>query len=218
MRSRYLTNGIRGMQPHEMLEILMYHAIPRADTNPLGHALLDRFGSVSGVLSASPQELAQVPGMTENAVTMLMYLRDLYCYAEADRLRGCPLDSFAGCCELFARLYQFESRRLVRAVFLDDRLRLISSEILLSGGIGELAELPVTAIASRAAAAGSQTVIISHNHRTMPAKPSKEDIAVTRHLVPKLRQQGIQLIDHIIIGVHDALSLREAGVFMGLEE
>ena len=122
MRERYLRGGLSGLEPHEMLEMLLYHAVPRADTNPTAHALLNTFGSLSGVMSAPPTALRKVDGMTDNAVTMLLFLRDYFRTLHAERLTGTPLDSFAAVKAFFSEIYAFDSVETVRAALLDQKL------------------------------------------------------------------------------------------------
>lgn len=217
VRERFIRAGLHAFQEHEKLEMLLFHAIPRADTNPIAHALLERFGSVHAVLTASPTALKAVPGMTENAVVMLLFLRKFYSEAEADRFMGCPLDSFVRSKAFFQHVYAFEERELVTAAFLDDKLCLIGCETLSEGSTTRVT-VPEEQLSERAFALHSNTVILAHNHPKGTALPSKEDISVTRLIVPRLRRIQIELVDHIIIGEHDAVSLRERGVFMGLEE
>ena len=81
LRERYLTQGLEGFQPHEALELLLFYAIPRRDTNLLAHQIIDRFGSLDAALSASPQELAQIDGVGESAAALISLLRPMLALA-----------------------------------------------------------------------------------------------------------------------------------------
>ena len=90
MRQRARETDMRGFQPHEVLEFLLMYAIPRRDVNPLAHKLIERFGSLSGVLDARPEELMQVPGVGENAATLLSSLVSVFSAYQRDRWRKRP--------------------------------------------------------------------------------------------------------------------------------
>ena len=216
MRERFLKTGLIGYQPHELLEILLYYGIPRVDTNPVAHALLECFGSLRGVFSAEPDQLKQVQGMTEPAVCLITLLRAMYVYDAEEQLDGVPMESFAKICEYFSALYRFEQREVVRAAFLDRNLRLIACEVL-GEGHPSASEFSVRRLIERAGAAGSSVAVLAHNHPHGNAVPSDADIAVTRQLAEMLAKSGISLADHVIVGDGEAVSLREYGVFMGLD-
>ena len=216
MRERFLKTSLNGYQPHELLEILLYYGIPRVDTNPIAHELLNTFGSLRGVLSAEPDQLKRVRGMTEPAVCLITLLRAMYEYDIAEQNTGKELASFATFCDYFAELYRFEQREVVRAAFLDEHLHLLECAVI-GEGHPSAAELSVRRLTERAYAAGSNVVVLAHNHPQGSAAPSDTDIAVTRQLAGVLQACGISLVDHIIIGGGEAASLREAGVFMGLD-
>lgn len=216
MRERFLKSNLYSFQPHEMLEMLLYHAIPRADTNPVGHALLDRFGSLHGVLSAEPTALKSVPGMTDNAVVMILFLRQFYTEAVSEHFTGQPLDSFGGAKSFFQQIYAFEANEVLRVLFLDDNL-CIKRLATLREGFKNAVTVPVRQVSELSFAERSKTIVMAHNHPNCTCEPSDEDIAVTRHLVRVFRGMEIDLIDHIIVGWNGAYSLRENGVFLGLD-
>ena len=216
MRERFLKTEQQGCQPHELLEILLYYGIPRVDTNPIAHELMNRFGSLHSVLSADPDQLKQVRGMTETAACLITLLRAMYACDAEESYQGVPMESFAGICDYFARLYRFERRETVRAAFLDKHLKLLSGEIIGEGHPTGSA-FSVRRLTERAHAAGSNVIVLAHNHPHGSAAPSDTDIAVTRQLAETLRSCGISLADHVIVGDGEAVSLREYGVFMGLD-
>lgn len=216
MRERFLNSDGSSWQPHELLELLLYYGIPRVDTNPIAHELIENFGSLRGVISASPEELRRVRGMTEPAAILIALLRTMYEYDAAERGLGVKMESFAGMCDYFEALYRFAEDETVRAAFLDDRLRLLGCEIIAEGQPDQTPVF-VKRIAEAAYSFGSTVVVLAHNHPLGSARPSSEDIASTRHLTELLNAQGISLVDHIIAGTDRTISLREAGAFLGLE-
>ncbi len=216
MRRRYLETGFSGFQPHEVLEMLLYYGIPRRDTNEIAHKLLDRFGSLHGVLSANPQDLMQEPYISENAAVLITMFRAVLQYDAAAQVAGMVLDNYSKVCKFFTDLYLFEEREVIRAALLDEKLRVMRCEIV-SEGHPSAAQMTVRQLTELAYRANCNTMILAHNHPRGSAKVSSEDIAATRHLVPILMQCGITLVDHVVVCGDKAVSMREQGVFMGLE-
>lgn len=216
MRRRFLEIGLNGFQPHEVLEMLLYYGIPRRDTNEIAHNLLNRFGSLHGVLSADPQDLMQEPYISENAAVLLALFRAVAQYDAGEQVIGTELDNYRKVCKFFIDLYLFEEREVVRAALLDEKLRVLRCEIV-SEGHPSAAQMTVRQLTELAYRTNSNTMILAHNHPRGTAKISGEDIAATRHLVPILLHCGITLIDHVVVSGDHAVSMREQGVFMGLE-
>ena len=216
MRQRYLESGFTDFQPHEVLEMLLYYGIPRRDTNEIAHRLLERFGSLHGVLSANPQELKQEPYISENAAVLITMFRSVLQYDAEAHIAGAVLDNYRKVCKFFADQYLFEEREIIRAVLLDENLRVLRCEIV-SAGHPSASQMTVRQLTELAQRAGSNTMILAHNHSHGPAKISGEDIAATRQLVPSLLQAGITLVDHVVVCGDTAVSMREQGVFLGLE-
>ncbi|MBR3269558.1 MAG: RadC family protein [Oscillospiraceae bacterium] len=215
MRERYLKSGLNGFQSHEILEMILYYAIPRKNTNPTAHALLQRFGSLEKVFAAEPGELEKVPGMTENAALMLRMMRDLYQMQTAEDQQKTALDSGQRACDFFRRLYRFEQREIVRLAFLDENLYLKKC-IVLSEGHPTAATVSVRDITEAALAESCNIVILAHNHPNGTASPSDTDISTTRCTAQALLKNGIILSDHIIVGTDKTRSLRECGTFLGI--
>lgn len=216
MRKRYQQTGFTGFPEHEVLEMLLYYCIPRRDTNELAHALIDKYGSLHAVLCADAAELQQFPYITENAAVYLTMFRSVYLYDVQQQMTGVILDDFRKSCDYFAEMYQYETKEIVRMAMLDEKLRVIRCEIV-SEGHPTAVGLTVRRITELAYSAGCNTVILAHNHPRGSAAISPEDIAVTRHLVPILRQCAVALADHIVVGDKSAVSMREYGVYLGLE-
>ena len=216
MRKRFLATGFAGFPEHEMLEMLLYYCIPRRDTNEIARALIEKYGSLHAVLCADAAELQQFPDISENAAVYLTMFRAVYQYDVQNQMTGAVLDDFRKCCDFFAELYQYDTREIVRIALLDEKLRVIRCETV-SEGHPSAAQITVHRITELAYSAGSNTVILAHNHPRGTASISPEDIAVTRHLVPILRQCAVSLADHIVVGENEAVSMREYGVYLGLE-
>ncbi|MBR4201257.1 MAG: hypothetical protein IKQ91_08315 [Oscillospiraceae bacterium] len=216
MRARFCATGFSGFQPHEVLELILFYGIPRKDTNEIAHRLLERFGSLHAVLSAKPEDTEQITGMTHNAAVLLSVFREVYRFDADERLNGTVLNSYSKVCDFFAELYRFEETETVRAAMLDENLRVIRCEIIAEGH-PSAAQFTVRQLNDAAFRAHSNLLVLAHNHPSGSAHISPEDIAVTRHLTEILRKSAVTLVDHILIAGDRAVSMRETGVFMGLE-
>ena len=215
MRDRFMKNGLEGYQPHEVLEMLLFYAIPRRNTNPLSHRLLEQCGSLHGVISANPDMLKQVPEMTEPAVVFLTFIRALLDYDLNEQFVGKPMDTFDAVRTYFVSCFRFERNEVVRAALLDDRLRLVQC-VKVSEGHPSAAEISVRKLTELSLHTGCNVLILAHNHPKGTAEPSEADIAVTRSLAQALQLSGIRLVDHIVVGENNAVSLRECGGFLGI--
>lgn len=216
MRKRYMETGFEGFQPHEVLELLLYYGVPRKDTNEMAHQLIDRFGSLHGVLSAHPAELRQVSGVTQNAAVLISLTRAVYSFDICDRLNGVVLDTYQKVCHYFAEIYQCEVKEVVRLALLDQELRVIRC-VEIAEGHPTAAQMSVRRIAETMYRNNCNIAVLAHNHPLGTTKISAEDISVTRHLAAILEKSSISLVDHVIVAQGQAVSLREAGVFLGLE-
>ena len=120
MRERVRKHGFEGFAEHEILEYMLFHVIRRGNTNELGHALLDTFGSVSEVFRASYDELLQVPGIGPACADYIIYLRELYLALDRYSTEGASLRTPEERCAYFLRKLDFEQEEMLVAVCLDD--------------------------------------------------------------------------------------------------
>lgn len=212
LRRRALETDMQGFQPHEVLEFLLTFAIPRKDVNPLAHALIDRFGSLSGVLDAKAEELAQVPGMGENAAALLASLVNIWAFYQRDRWGERPrlaTRRMAGeyCTAMFAR-QKTESMVLV---CLDVHKAVLATETLMRGTVDET-PLYMRGVVECALRHRAHSVLLVHNHPSGQLDPSPGDIAVSAQVKSALETVEIQLLDHIIVAGARYASLSQMGL------
>ncbi|HSK69424.1 MAG TPA: DNA repair protein RadC [Candidatus Limnocylindria bacterium] len=212
LRERFERAGLDGFAPHEALELLLTYAIPRRDVNPLAHRLLERFGSLSRVLEASPGELRAVEGVGENAAALISVLLPL-------------LRMYRGELALRARDAAGEESPLARAkallmgetverflmFALDARGRVITHAFVSSGDDAETAVYP-RLIARELLRVGAFSCVLAHNHPSGLARPSRADVDMTTALQAALEPLGIRLHDHIVVAGDEAFSFRQGGL------
>ncbi len=211
MRERYLTGGLDLLQPHEIMELLLYYPIMQKNTNPLAHRLIDTFGSLEGVLTADPEELRKIEGMTPNAVVFCQLLRDVFTRIRLERRSGDALDSYERVRAYFTDYFAMRKNEVLCAAFLAEDLHLMRTCVIAEG---DPLTVPVTVrkIVEQAIYAGSSTLILAHNHPAGIARASADDIHSTRRIAEALEVFSMRLVDHVIVGTDGAMSMQESGL------
>ncbi len=214
LRARFRREGLDKFEVHNIMELLLFYGIPRRDTNETAHALIDRFGSLSGVLDAPYEELCKVPGVGESAATFLKLLPELCRVYMDDQARGVRIVNGT---EDAARLLgsKFIGRRVEAIVLLllDSKGKVLYCDVVREGSIHavDVNMKEIISICSTYDAAGA---IIAHNHPSGLALPSKGDLETTKKLCHAIQFIGVQLYDHMIFADGDFVSLHETA---GLE-
>lgn len=211
MKERFRGHGLENFNDINALELLLFYAVPRRDTNALAHALLERFGSFSAVMEADEPELLAVPGIGENAVTLLRLIPAVSRRYLLDKSpAGEPVATAAAAGRYFIPRFMYETEEVVYALLLDARKRPIRCEAVGRGTV-DAAEINARKLAELALQYRASAVILAHNHRSGVAQPSAEDESATVRLERALDLLGVELADHIIVAGNDYLSMREAG-------
>lgn len=210
MRQRYLLTGFKGFQPHEIIEFLLFNALPRRDTNKIAHDLINRFGSVAGVLDADVEELCTVDGISKNSAVFLSMLPDLF---REYKLSEYPdRVSFADQSETIKyldSLYIGEKNEKMYVICLDAQLNVINTKMI-GGGSTDTVFAYSHCIVEAAMLNRSSRVVLVHNHPDGNPQPSDEDIFATNSIYKRLKGINITLEDHFIVGKY-VLSLRKYG-------
>ena len=211
IRGKFAEGGLAPFLDHEVLELLLTYAIARRDTKPLAWALLKRFGSLSGVLDASPQELKSVKGIGPNTAVFIKLVREVFKRYALEAVRETVTirtpEQVAQYCK--ASL-EGKSEECLELIYLSVRNTVTKAEIIATGLIDRVSVSP-RKIVECALAAKAAAVILVHNHPSGDATPSVEDILLTREVVDAARLLGISVYDHIIVGKGTHYSLRANG-------
>ena len=210
LRQRFREEGLDGFNQIQVLEMLLFYVIPRKDTNPLAHALIERFGSLSQVLEAPLEELAKVPGISLNTATFLHMITDVRRFYQVNRAsQNTVLTDIEGCAEYM--LPYFFGRR-VETVFLlclDAKCRVLCCREVASGSVNST-HISVRNVVETALAANATSVVLAHNHPSGIAIPSEEDIQTTRQVWTALQAVDIHLVDHIVVAEEDYISMQQS--------
>ena len=212
LKQRVAEEGLDGFSDIQALELLLFYCIPRRDTNPIAHDLLDRFGSFAQVLEAPPEELQKVPGVGASAAGFLHTVLEAGRYYQVSRVKDIRvLRTLDECGEFLVPYFHGRTVETVFLLCMDAKCKVLCCKQVGEGGINStgvsLRKLVETALGARAS-----QVVLSHNHPSGLAIPSEEDIATTRRAAAALKAVEIQLTDHVIVAEDDYVSLRQSGL------
>ncbi len=212
LRERYRAAGLEGFADHEVLELLLGYTILQKDTNPIAHALLEKFGSLREVLEAEEAELTRVEGVGPHTAFFLRMLPDITrrYYEQSAEHRPRFLDS-RQMMDYFIPRFLGRPDECIFAAFLDQTKLLMDCVLLYQGSL-DAVEVHSELLMKEAGRQDCRYVVLAHNHFTGVA-PSNQDVNITRLLRKKLLEKDIGLIDHIIVCGSQALSMQDSGYF-----
>ncbi len=211
VKKRYINEGLDSFDPQHVLELLLFYGIPQKDTKGIAYALLDRFGSFKAVLEAPYQELIKVKGMGEHSAILISMIPKLARYYLNEETKDTTIiDSTKSAGEFFKNKFVGHSNEVVYALYLDNKKKPLLCKMINEGTVNST-NITIRKIVEQAIAVNAASVIISHNHPSGFAIPSMTDIKTTRELITALGKLEINLVDHIIVGNNDYVSMIESG-------
>jgi DNA repair protein RadC len=211
LKQRFLEEGLDNFTDIQVLEMLLFYAIPRSDTNPIAHALLDRFGSLAQVLEADVEELKKVPGIKDHAATLLALVIDLCRYYQVNSSRQTEiLTTLDACGKYLVPRFFGRTKETIFLLCLDAKCKVLCCKEIGEGSVNT-ASISVRKVVETALAANATTVVLAHNHPSGIAVPSNEDIQTTRRIAAALSAVEIHLADHIVVADGDYVSMVQSG-------
>lgn len=193
---------------YELLELLLFRVIPRADTKPRAKALLNRFGSLAEVLGASENLLAEIPGVGPSIAFDLKIIEAVAKRSARSTVMGREvLGSWSKVVEYCTAAMAFEEREQFRILFLDKKNRMIADEVQQQGTVDHTPVYP-REVMRRALELSASALILVHNHPSGDPTPSRADIEMTKLLLEAAKPLNIAVHDHIIVGKHGHISMR----------
>ena len=210
MKAEFLARGLEGWPDHRVLELLLFYTIPQGDVNDLAHELVERFGSLAGVLDASVEELKKVKGVGDHTAVFLRMLPAVLGRYQGARTRlsaiiNSPEEAYA-----WLEPYFFGARNeMVYVLCLDGKRQVLGVRKVAEGSI-EMAEVNTRRIAEEAIGLRAAQIYVAHNHVSNLAIPSQADWLTTDTLRGALRPIGIELIDHLVFVDGDMVSLKDS--------
>lgn len=211
LKQRFLEEGLDNFTEIQVLELLLFYAIPRSDTNPLAHALLEHFGCLAQVLEADVEELKKVPGIGDHAATLLALVIDLCRYYQVTCAQQTEiLTTLDACGKYLVPRFFGRTRETVFLLCLDAKCKVLCCKEIGEGSVNTAA-ISVRKVVETALSANATTVILAHNHPSGIAVPSNEDIQTTQRIAAALSAVEIHLADHIVVADGDYVSMVQSG-------
>lgn len=213
LRKKYLQGGYFAFHEYEVLELLLTYVIPRKDTKPIAKDLIEKFGSLDGVVTASIEELCSISGIKENSAIFVKLLGDLSknLYKGEIRKEGIQLKDKNSLIRYLRSEIGFSSREEFRVIFLNNYNMLVGNETLFIGTIDKSAVYP-REIVEKVLYYKAKGIIFAHNHPSGNLRPSKQDIQITEHMQEALDLIDVKLLEHIIITQDGYFSFLEEGL------
>jgi len=212
LRERFLKGGAEAMPDYEMLELVLFAAVPRRDTKPLAKALMARFGSFAEVIAAKRERLMEIEGVGEAVVNQLKIIE-----AAAQRLaKGkvigrLALSSWAALLDYCMAAMARSQTEEFRVLFLDRKNVLVADEVQSRGTVDHAPVYP-REIVRRALEHGASAIILIHNHPSGDPTPSRADIDMTREITAAAKALKIAVHDHLVIGRGGHASFKSLGL------
>ena len=213
LKDRFLREGLDNFDELYVLELLLYYCIPRKDTNPIAHALLDTFGSLTGVLEATVEELERIPGISHNAATFLNLVHQTGRYYQVKRAQtGDILRTIDQCGSYLVPHFYGRENETVFLLCLDAKCKVLGCKLVGEGSVNS-ANIPIRRVVETALNTNATTVILAHNHPSGLAIPSDEDVETTMRVAKAMESVEITLADHIVVADNDYVSMVQSGYY-----
>lgn len=212
LRERFRQGGADTMPDYELIELILFRAIPRRDTKPLAKAILAKFGSFTAAINAAEDRLAEIPGLGKAAITELKLVRAAALRMMQKEMMGREvINSWSKLVNYCRAAMGFETREQFRVLFLDKRNQLIADEVQ---GQGTVDHTPVYVreVLRRSLELAASAIILVHNHPSGDPTPSRADIEITKEIMDAAKRLGIEVHDHLIITRKAEASLRGLGL------
>lgn len=212
LRETFLEHGLQSMNDINALELLLFYALPRRDTNETAHLLLERFGSLHGVFSAPFEDLREVDGIGDYAAALITLVPEIMKKSSLSRSREIrQIRSSAEAGEYLLPYFMNEQDEVVYMLCLDTKRAVICCAEM-GRGVVNTVDANIRRMVEKALKVKASSVILAHNHPDGIAIPSREDDIFTKALYNALETVGIRLEDHIIVADEDYISLADSGM------
>lgn len=213
LRERFMLEGLDNFNELQVLELLLFYAIPRQDTNPLAHELLKQFGTLAQVLEAPAGELEKVPGIGRNAAAFLHLVREAGRYYQVNRTKQEKiLNSTEKYVQFLSSFFVGRRNETVFLLCLDAKCKLLCCKEIAEGSVNS-ASISPRRIVEMALGVNATSVILAHNHPSGLAIPSGEDVRTTHRIAAALQTVEIVLADHVIVADGDSVSIAQSGYY-----
>lgn len=208
LRSRLIEAGPAALADYELVELILFRAIPRVDVKPLAKAVIARFGSFADAIAADPHRLAEIEGMRPAAIAEFKIVEAAaQRFAKGTVKKRLPMGSWSTVIDYCRTAMAFDARESFRILFLDKKNGLIADEVQGSGTVDHTPVYP-REVMRRALELSATAIVLVHNHPSGDPTPSTADVKMTHEIVTIAKTLGVTVHDHIIVGRDGHASLK----------
>ena len=211
LKERFLKEGLDGFDPHTVLELLLFFAVPRVDTNETAHRLLSAFGGLRGVFDASYEQLLEIDGIGSNAASLIKLVAPLSRKYLSGETSSVVLNTTALAGAFLLPRFIGRINETVILVYLDSKCKVIAAPTVFEGSVNSVA-VNIRKMIESSLKYNASGIIIAHNHPGGVALPSDDDLMTTAKIASVLELLNMVLIDHIIVAEDDFVSLADSGL------
>lgn len=215
VKERFLKFGVESFTDVQLLETLLFYAVPKKDTNDTAHLLLDTFGGTfAKVVEADYEELLKVKGIGENAASLMKFFQMaarkylISSFSEADDAVKRTVTGQSALCEYCSNLFLGCKNEVLYVIALDHELMVTAKEIIMEGDPGKV-QLSQRKVLEFVLKNNCDRIALAHNHPGGSSQASRSDVNTTSDLAEFLDKIDIELVDHIIVGKYGAVSMRD---------
>lgn len=199
LKKRFEDHGLENFNDINLLELLLFYAIPRKDTNPIAHALLDEFGSLTAVFKAKKEELVKVPGIGQSAATLIKLIPQVAKrYSIEDSQNNMFIRTAEELGDFFIPRFMFLKNEELHIVCLDDKCSILCAQRL-SEGIPNATEMNVRRITDTVLRCDATQAAIAHNHPDGLLVPSRADVYLTERVKDVLEAISVSFLGHVLV-------------------
>lgn len=211
LKKQMMESDLSSFPSHNILEALLFYSIPQVDTNNIAHELLKQFGSISGVLNATHEQLCSVVGVKDNSALMIKLISQItkrYWIEQENISKDTTFKNIVEIASFLINKYIGYNDEQAFVMLLDDNHKLLSFDKLSSGQINSV-NINKRDLIKKIISNNATNVIISHNHPSGDTSPSSDDFGTTVELKNLLKAIDVNLVDHIIISGKKFSSMRQ---------
>ena len=214
LKERFLREGLDGFEKHNMLELLLFYTIPQKDTNPIAHALLERFGSLGGVFSASVEELCTVNGVSEHTATLIKLIPEIWRHVACEVRPDVRYDSVNKLGRLMVDRFAGLTVETIILVLMDNSWHILDIIKLGEGSVNQV-RMDTRKLIEHAIRTNAAMALLAHNHPNGTLVPSHEDLATTTAVAAAFQTIRVEFLEHLLVAGDQYLPLlsQTEGVF-----
>ncbi len=214
LKKQMIESDLTSFASHNILETLLFYSIPQVDTNDIAHDLLNHFGSISGVLNATHDQLCSISGIKDNTALLIKIISEItkrYWIEQENVAKQEVFDNISKIAGFLINKYIGYNQEQAFIMYLDDNLRMITCDRLAKGQVNNV-NINKRELASKIIKYNATNIIISHNHPFSDTQPSSSDFASTMDLKKFLQAIDVNLMDHIIVSGRKFSSMKQLGL------